>query len=70
MVKQVNTITPIKEHKKYSYKLQGLDISHAIKFGVQTSPTSRFHEILLDYKKLMSAYQESIKLNKEKKGIV
>jgi putative transposase len=28
-VKQVNTTTPIKEHKKYSYKLRGLNISHA-----------------------------------------
>ena len=28
-VKQVNTTIPIKEHKKYSYKLRGLDISHA-----------------------------------------
>ena len=28
-VKQVNTTVPIKEHKKYSYKLRGLDISHA-----------------------------------------
>jgi len=27
-VKQVTTI-PIKEHKKYSYKLRGLNISHA-----------------------------------------
>ncbi|VVM26876.1 Mobile element protein [uncultured Gammaproteobacteria bacterium] len=28
-VKQVNTTIPIKAHKKYSYKLQGLNISHA-----------------------------------------
>ena len=28
-VKQVNTTVPIKEHKKYSYKLRGLNISHA-----------------------------------------
>ena len=28
-VKQVNTTVPIKEHKKYNYKLRGLDISHA-----------------------------------------
>ena len=28
-VKQVNTTMPIKEHKKYSYKLRGLNISHA-----------------------------------------
>jgi len=28
-VKQVNTTIPIKEHKKYSYKLRGLNISHA-----------------------------------------
>jgi putative transposase len=28
-VKQVNTTIPIKEHKKYTYKLRGLDISHA-----------------------------------------
>jgi putative transposase len=28
-VKQVGTTIPIKEHKKYSYKLQGLNISHA-----------------------------------------
>ena len=28
-VKQVNTTIPIKEHKKYSYKLRGLDINHA-----------------------------------------
>ncbi len=28
-VKQVNTTIPIKEHKKYNYKLRGLDISHA-----------------------------------------
>ena len=28
-VKQVNTTIPIKEHKKYTYKLRGLNISHA-----------------------------------------
>ena len=28
-VKKVNTTIPIKEHKKYSYKLRGLNISHA-----------------------------------------
>ena len=28
-VKQVNTTMPIREHKKYSYKLRGLNISHA-----------------------------------------
>ncbi|TXL02251.1 IS3 family transposase, partial [Methylococcaceae bacterium CS1] len=28
-VKQVNTTIPIKEHKKYTYKLRDLDISHA-----------------------------------------
>ena len=28
-VKQVNTTMPIKEHKKYTYKLRGLNISHA-----------------------------------------
>jgi putative transposase len=28
-VKQVNTTIPIKEHKKYGYKLRGLNISHA-----------------------------------------
>lgn len=28
-VKQVNTTIPIKEHKKYAYKLRGLNISHA-----------------------------------------
>ena len=28
-VKQVNTTIPITEHKKYSYKLRGLNISHA-----------------------------------------
>jgi len=28
-VKPINTTTPIKEHKKYSYKLRGVDISHA-----------------------------------------
>jgi len=28
-VKQVNTTMPIKEHKKYSYKIRGLNISHA-----------------------------------------
>jgi putative transposase len=28
-VKPINTTTPIKEHKKYSYKLRGPDISHA-----------------------------------------
>ena len=28
-VKQVNTTVPIKEHKKYDYKLRGLDISRA-----------------------------------------
>ena len=28
-VKQVNTTIPIKAHKKYSYKLRGLNISHA-----------------------------------------
>jgi len=28
-VKQVNTTMPIKAHKKYSYKLRGLNISHA-----------------------------------------
>jgi len=28
-VKQVNTTMPIKEHKKYSYKLRGFNISHA-----------------------------------------
>ena len=28
-IKQVNTTIPIKEHKKYSYKLRGLNISHA-----------------------------------------
>ena len=28
-VKQVNTTIPIKEHKKYTYKLKGLNISHA-----------------------------------------
>jgi len=28
-VKQVNTTIPIKEHKKYNYKLRGLDINHA-----------------------------------------
>ena len=28
-VKQVNTTIPIKEHKKYTYKLRGLDINHA-----------------------------------------
>ena len=29
VVKQVNTTIPIKEYKKYSYKLRGLNISHA-----------------------------------------
>ena len=28
-VKQVNTTIPIKEHKKYTYKIRGLNISHA-----------------------------------------
>ncbi|MBT7556282.1 IS3 family transposase [Candidatus Woesearchaeota archaeon] len=28
-VKQVNTTIPIKEHKKYTYKVRGLNISHA-----------------------------------------
>ena len=28
-VKQVNTTIPIKEHKKYAYKLRGLNVSHA-----------------------------------------
>ncbi len=28
-VKQINTTIPIKEHKKYSYKLRGLNISHS-----------------------------------------
>jgi len=28
-VKSINTTVPIKEHKKYDYKLRGLDISHA-----------------------------------------
>jgi len=28
-VKQVNTTIPIKEHKKYTYKLRGLNINHA-----------------------------------------
>ena len=28
-VKQVNTTIPIKKHKKYTYKLRGLNISHA-----------------------------------------
>ena len=28
-VKQVNTTMPIKEHEKHSYKLRGLNISHA-----------------------------------------
>ncbi len=28
-VKQVNTTIPIKEHKKYAYKLRGLNINHA-----------------------------------------
>ena len=28
-VKQANTTIPIKEHKKYGYKLQGLNINHA-----------------------------------------
>ena len=28
-VKQLNTTVPIKEHKKYNYKLRGLDILHA-----------------------------------------
>jgi putative transposase len=28
-VKQVNTTIPIKAHKKYSYKLRGLNISHS-----------------------------------------
>jgi len=28
-VKQVNTTIPIKEHKKYTYKLRGLNISHS-----------------------------------------
>ena len=28
-VKQVNTTIPIKEYKKYGYKLRGLNISHA-----------------------------------------
>jgi len=28
-VRKPNTTTPLKEHKKYSYKLRGLDIAHA-----------------------------------------
>ena len=40
-VKQVNTTIPIKEHKKYSYKLQGLILATLTMYGVPTSPTSR-----------------------------
>ncbi len=29
-VKPINTTTPIKEHKKYNYKLRGLNINHLI----------------------------------------
>ena len=40
-VKQVNTTIPIKEHKKYSYKLRGLDINHANHVWSTDTPTSR-----------------------------
>ena len=35
-VKQVNTTIPIKEHKKYSYKLQGLILATLTMYGVPT----------------------------------
>ena len=38
-VKQVNTTMPIKEHKKYTYKLRGLNISHASHVWSTDSPT-------------------------------
>ncbi len=43
-VRQVNTTVPIKEHKKYSYKLRGLISGKPIRFGVLILPTLKLME--------------------------
>jgi putative transposase len=44
-VKQVNTTISIKEHKKYSYKFRGLNISHANHVWSTESPISRLQVV-------------------------
>ena len=44
-VKQVNTTIPIKEHKKYTYKIRGLNISHANHVWSTEPPTSRLQVV-------------------------